>query len=876
MSSKTNPNNAEKRPTPPEGLPKANNKPDLTRMRKAMSWRAIDTPAYRYILLVTVATLLALLVTPSLFSTTPSYDDQMLNQVATSDIRSPADLNIEDLAATEKKREEVERSTHPIYDYHPQLSNEIQVRIDEAFSAARTRLYEFILHQVVEPEIASTKPKSTENKIDPNAPAAENNPEELAGIRQQKLKEIADNIETYIGKINRNKTLAKDLKSHVLLAHNDFNKTIQAVVPESNYLDLFNNHFSIELSNALKSMIGDVMSRKIINEKELMERGEDGLITIRIVDNASKKTAQYDQRDLSGILDLKEVNRSLWRYTTILSDLGNRQRELLLRVGAKLVQPNLAYNRNLTIEHRRHAREAVKAMFIPIKKGEVIIRDGMRFEQRHLVILRAIENEIASTNPLLSLLAYFIFFFLVLYSLIFFASRNIRKFKPEAKDYTAIAFLTLLFILMVKAVSVVANALDVVLPSLSIEAYYLAIPVAAGGAMVRIMCNSETAYVFIALISLLFGMLTNNPVFMSTYALVTSLIAADAVGQCRTRATLFLAGMRASLVAMLMVLFHSMVQGNLVEMSFLHLLLAAFISGMATGLVLTGMTPVIEFIFNYTTDIKLLELANLNHPLLKKLIVQAPGTYHHSILVGSLVEAAAESIHANPLLARVAAYYHDIGKVKNPLYFAENQREGQNPHDTLNPNMSVLILLSHVKEGAELARKHNLGEKITWIIQQHHGTNLIRFFHHKALEMHEKGDIKAVDERDFRYPGPKPQTLEAGLVMLADSVEAATRSLNEPTPERVQGTVQRVINMIFRDEQLNECELTLKDLHLIARSFTQILIGIYHNRPVYPGSKQQEKPQDARSNPQPPAQTHPDIDDVEDTDDKDIKRLGMH
>jgi putative nucleotidyltransferase with HDIG domain len=227
----------------------------------------------------------------------------------------------------------------------------------------------------------------------------------------------------------------------------------------------------------------------------------------------------------------------------------------------------------------------------------------------------------------------------------------------------------------------------------------------------------------------------------------------------------------------------------------------------------------------------------MNNPLLRELLIQAPGTYHHSIIVGNLAESAAETIGANPLLARVAAYYHDIGKAKKPLYFIENVTSGENKHDKLTPSMSALILIAHLKDGLEMAREQRLGEDLIAILQQHHGTSLMKFFYERAKQREDR----EVDEHDYRYPGPKPQTREAALIMLADAVEAASRTLTDPTPARIQGMVQKIINNIFSDGQLDECELTLKDLHNIAKSFNRVLGGIYHHRIDYPEPVSKER-----------------------------------
>jgi cyclic-di-AMP phosphodiesterase PgpH len=247
-----------------------------------------------------------------------------------------------------------------------------------------------------------------------------------------------------------------------------------------------------------------------------------------------------------------------------------------------------------------------------------------------------------------------------------------------------------------------------------------------------------------------------------------------------------------------------------------------------------ALTPLLEAGFGYASDIKLLELANLNHPALKELVLQAPGTYHHSIIMGSLVEAAAEAIGANALLARSCAYYHDIGKGRNPAYFGENQK-GENRHDQLAPAMSAVIIKRHVTDGMEMARQFRLPKRVADAIPQHHGTRLVGFFFHKAQKEQEgKADPTPIDESVYRYPGPRPQFREAALVMIADAVEASCRSMPEPTSPRLQAQVQKLINMVFSEGQLDECDLTLKDLNVIAQSFVTTLEGIYHARPVYP------------------------------------------
>lgn len=258
-------------------------------------------------------------------------------------------------------------------------------------------------------------------------------------------------------------------------------------------------------------------------------------------------------------------------------------------------------------------------------------------------------------------------------------------------------------------------------------------------------------------------------------------------------------------------------------------------SGMLSAVFAIGLLPFIETSFSITTSIRLLELANPNQIPLKRLLLEAPGTYHHSIMVGNLAEAAAETVGADPVLCRVGSYYHDLGKLSRPYFFIENQFQGNNPHDKIPPSLSSMILTAHVRNGVELAKQYKLPTVIKDIIQQHHGTTLISFFYHRALA--ERGMKDQLLEEKFRYEGPKPQSKEAGIIMLADSVEAAIRSLAQPNQFRIQSMVDKIVQEKLADGQLDQCDLTLRDLSLIANSFTKVFAGMYHKRIAYPTEK---------------------------------------
>jgi putative nucleotidyltransferase with HDIG domain len=254
----------------------------------------------------------------------------------------------------------------------------------------------------------------------------------------------------------------------------------------------------------------------------------------------------------------------------------------------------------------------------------------------------------------------------------------------------------------------------------------------------------------------------------------------------------------------------------------------AFLSAGLAVFLAMGLLPILEWASGRTTDLTLLELADLNRPLLKQLLLDAPGTYHHSIIVGHLAEAAAEGIGANSLIARVGSYYHDIGKVRNPEYFVENQRQGVNPHDQLDPRTSARIVARHVADGADMARAAGLPACVLDVILEHHGTTRLTYFWHKAEQAQER------DLGDFRYPGPRPRSKETAVVMLADSVEAASRAMQAPTAEKIRATVKRVVDMKLAEHQLEEADLTFRDLAVVEERFVTVLTGMHHQRIDYP------------------------------------------
>ena len=362
----------------------------------------------------------------------------------------------------------------------------------------------------------------------------------------------------------------------------------------------------------------------------------------------------------------------------------------------------------------------------------------------------------------------------------------------------------------------------------------LMIPIFLAAILVSILLDVKLALIVNLVLTVAISIMTNGEIKFLFMALISGTFSIFLVSKANQRNKLTIAGAIIGLINVLVI-----VPMNLIYKTGWNIILKegaiVLINGFLSTVFTIGLLPTLESTFNIITPMRLLELGNPNQPLLKRLLTEAPGTYHHSLMVGNLAEAGAEAIGGNALLARVGAYFHDIGKLKRPSFFTENQM-AENPHDKMTPNLSALVITSHVTDGVELAKKHKIPLAITDIILQHHGTTLVAYFYHKAKNA-EKGE--EVDESKFRYDGKKPRSKEAAVVMLADSVEAAVRSMPDKTEGKIEGLIRKIVKDKLDDGQFDHCELTLKDLDSIAKSFMKVFSGYFHNREEYPNIKKE-------------------------------------
>ncbi|MEI6125463.1 MAG: HDIG domain-containing metalloprotein [Pseudomonadota bacterium] len=652
-----------------------------------------------------------------------------------------------------------------------------------------------------------------------------------------------------------------------------FQELLKVQVDEQEFNLLAQREFKKELEDYVMDLALPFAQREIVQSKDLMFRERKRGISLRDIYTKHEITVE----DFSPFIDVQEIDILLKRDgRNILKNESKEVRNVIINLALKLIEPTVTFNKIETNIRRVAAVQEVVPLFYAVQKDEIIVREGARINEAALLKLQAMAGLKGTKSILWTLIGYFLFSFLCLHSLYYFSKTNLSGMaitKITQRDFVFLSAVIILTFLLIKFSVVSANTFSKGYAAISLDSYFYAIPFASAALVISIVLSPPIASLSAIIIAIFSCIFLDNRFSFFVYIFISSLVASQEVRHTKERKTIIRAGLLVGTINAFLILSLYLITGDVLKAETVISMGLGFLGGILSAVLSTGIIPIIEMIFNYTTDIKMLELADLNQPVLRNLLIAAPGTYHHSILVGILAEAAAEAVNANPLLARVSAYYHDIGKIKKPLYFVENQKGGENKHDRLLPSMSSLIIISHIKDGVEIAHHYRLGKSIQNIISQHHGTSCINYFYQKAKEMQED-DSQPVSDRDFRYPGPRPQTKEAGIVMLADAVQATSKTLVDPSPSRIQGLVQRIINNIFVDGQLDECELTLKDLHLIAENFNRILNGIFHSRIEYP--EKPEKDDNGKDIDKKPAKADTDrsLYDTENSE-RDLGRIGI-
>lgn len=758
--------------------------------------------------------LLALVSVTCTFILSPGLYSQQIPELNDADVGKPfrssspygfkagRDYDLPDVETTELRRQEARNAVLPVYDYNPAVVNEIRQSVVDAFAQMHAAVDEAEAEQKRVLEEAPAKKKKGEGE-----PVQQD-------LVAERLRAERKNFEA--------KVYPLEDEDFQALTTARFNKDVEAAT-----LSL------IEKAYPLTEM---KIPAPLVTSRDELTQASATAITLRPVGSLSEFRVAAAE---PAVLDLREARAELDRFASVpgnlLPDSPGTLKRAVLRLAKRQIRANLTINLAETQARRTAAATAVKDVVVSIKKGEKVLGDGELITQSHLAKIRNMRLQTDRLDLFQLQVGGAGLVALLIGAAYVFHRAAFRRFRPTRKDGALLGLLLVSLLGFTHLWMTISEAIHDRYANIPLEALYFAVPLAAGAMLVRFILSEELALFFAIVLSSLAGVMQGNSLSFGLYALVGSLVAADRIKKARDRLGIFKAGLITGLVSMAMVLCLAFAEGKGFQSeTWVSALFALVGTSLGVPVMVMTLTPLIEASFGYASDIKLLELANLNHPALKELIVQAPGTYHHSIIMGSLVEAAAESIGANPLLARSCAYYHDIGKGRNPLYFGENQK-GENRHDTLAPAMSAVIIKRHVTEGLEMAKQYKLPKLVADAIPQHHGTRVVGYFFHKAMKDQEgRENAPPIDESVYRYPGPKPQFREAALVMIADAVEAASRAMPEPTTPKLTALVQKLINGIFSEGQLDECDLTLKDLNLISQSFVNTLEGIYHARPQYP------------------------------------------
>jgi len=585
--------------------------------------------------------------------------------------------------------------------------------------------------------------------------------------------------------------------------------------------------------------VNDVYGLNISNSEKVKKVNSEGKIIISqdILINIFKLNKDHITKlqnnltqDLGNLYDNnienKDVEIKKAKDTLIVNINGYEVNSIGKEIGYslidKIIQPNFFYDEKKTNELRETAKSSVNP--IMIKKDQLVVKEGEPVSKGEITLLNSLgllkgNNKFDFSTYMVSANLVFIIIFLQGYYLFKFQKDIFKSWKK----ILLISTLNIMALILTRAISIISPFL---------------VPVAFAPMLLTLLLDYRIAIIISCLNTVLITAVIGFNIEVMIITLLASLLGALALRKMQERNDIIYTSIFVGIIIALITL----TDGFLLSNNMIDIFKRtgfAFVGSIISGVLTIGFLPLFENVFDVVTTIKLLELSNPNNALLKRLLMEAPGTYHHSVLVANLAEVATESIGGNQVLARVASYYHDVGKVKRPYFFNENQMSNDNPHNKITPNLSTLIITSHVKDGIELSKEYKLPKVIQDIIEQHHGTTLVKYFYLTMKNKAEKPE--EIKEEDFRYGGPIPFTKEAGVIMLADSVEAAVRSIPDPTKGKIEEMVNNIIKDRLNDGQLNNCDITLKDLNKIREAFYKVLSGVYHQRIEYPEDKWKRK-----------------------------------
>ncbi len=694
--------------------------------------------------------------------------------IAKASVVVPADILIMDEPATEARKAAARAAVLPIYRYDPSSQLSLIAQVSQVFDASR---------QILSPEIS--RRDLSFRRLPPRMRAALE--AELALIPSQ---------------------------------------------PDEELLDYFvREHFDQSLEDSLVSVLRQSLAWKLITDERSLT-GRAGRIEVIDLSNGKKQVLSVTEP-----LTLDEARQRVRELVNKGSKASTHINRIIADWMGSILAANLHYDLQATEAKQTEAANSVDPVLRQLKRGKVIVRQGDEISEdqlRQMEAVRKFTPNLRSVPRFLGTNLLILSLLLILWVIL----RSVSLRQWSRTKLLAFGFVTLLAnVILVKALWIACQTLSgsfVASPFNDEKFFFFALPFAFGSMLVTLLVDEHFAQLYLIFYIPLAGQVTGTDFQGFLYIGVVNLLGILLIRKARQRMSIVNTGFTLSAAAAFL-----FVAVELARQGPWNLGIGAFGAGMAllsgpiNASLVTFALPLCERLLLVTTEIRLSELGNLNLPLLRKLVLSAPGTYNHSIAVGTLAEGAANAIGLNPLFVRVASLYHDIGKSLQPEFFVENQTDGINPHDLLEPLESVRIVREHVSAGIRLAGDAKLPPAIVDAIPQHHGTKLLSYFYDKARKA-AGTDASGIREADYRYPGPKPQSKEAAVIMLADAVESAARTLPEHSEEQLLSLIEKIISTTMADGQLAETNLTLSDIDHIKFSFLETLLGFYHNRIAYP------------------------------------------
>ncbi len=840
-------------------------------MRNRISRKNIQ----KLLLLILISAVIGYLISPSVIFLPTVYEE---GDIILQTLVVKEDLLIPDKVSTRLKQEKLLSEQHPVYDFDPNILNKTRETISHSFEGIRSGLSQLSdlaneqlsqgrmlgldyfstirAHYEITQQLAfyqkyrrilqnqlrafqkgvklSVKGFERKRKLDADL----NTVNQMLADFQEKLRYFQTEQSSFKERFEKFKAADKQLQAQIEVKKGgltrEFSASLNLDTDEAGLELLRSPLFIKEIEGKLLTLLGSLLSNRIIASKDNLTLNEDTRIDIR-----NLVTGEVHSIDnIQALNDIRDTRNQVPEKANIYfpEDKTGRKKNLIILLAQTLIKPTVTENK-LEFEKRKAATIAnMSPIYFSVKKGEIIARAGDRGTRHQVELIRSYYEVVSNTDKLPQMIGItlIVLISLLLVTFAFQVKGAIQPmpFKKQLLIMTAVVTT----LILVKGGVVLGEIIETRYTDIPREIYPYMLPIALSSMLVGILINFECGIVAGLLSGLFASIMLQGNLYYFFFAIMGSAIASLPVTRFESRYSLLLHGLKISAINLPVVVIIYLIErnqiGNLIWLDIAF----AIAGGVLTAILVSILLPFFESLFDITTNLKLLELSNMNHPALKELIFKAPGTYQHSIIVGNLAESGALSIGANSLLARVASYYHDIGKMDHSHYFVENQSPNStNVHDHMKSLDSAKEIIAHVEKGAKIAEKHRLGSAIRDIMLQHHGTNRAEYFYKKALQQQEEiPGSPPLEESSFRYPGPKPQNLEAAVVMMADIAEASTRSIDDPTIESVTDMVKKVCWNILKDGQLDESGMTLQTFHQIVEVYSTMLISIHHQRIKYP------------------------------------------